>query len=82
MEKKLGRLLTKDEVVYHKNGNKLDNRPSNLELMEKRQHDAARRPIYYATCPHCQETFPIRGRAHTVDQTRSGQLPIRFPVSS
>lgn len=32
MEAQLGRYLTKDEVVHHRNGNTLDNRPENLEL--------------------------------------------------
>lgn len=38
MEKKIGRKLTKDEVVHHINGNKLDNRIENLELMTKSTH--------------------------------------------
>lgn len=32
MERYLGRFLTKDEVVHHRNENKLDNRIENLEL--------------------------------------------------
>ena len=78
MERSLGRFLTDEEVVHHKNGNKSDNRLANLELMQKRQHDSAKKPQFFATCPHCQQTFPIRGRVHTVDHARRGQLQIRF----
>lgn len=34
----LGRPLRKDEDVHHRNGDKLDNRPENLEIMGHRQH--------------------------------------------
>lgn len=39
MEKELGRYLGKDEVVDHINGDTFNNHPSNLRVMQKRDHD-------------------------------------------
>lgn len=38
MEMKLGRYLTPDEVVHHRNGDKKDNRPENLQVLTKAEH--------------------------------------------
>ena len=38
MEQILGRKLTKDEVVHHIDGNKLNNDPSNLQVMSRAEH--------------------------------------------
>ena len=38
MEQILGRKLAKDEVVHHIDGNKLNNDPSNLQVMTRAEH--------------------------------------------
>lgn len=38
MEGRLGRPLRRDEVVHHKNGDKADNWPGNLEVITQAEH--------------------------------------------
>jgi len=38
-EKNIGRYLTKLEIAHHKNGNKQDNRPENIEVLTISEHN-------------------------------------------
>jgi hypothetical protein len=82
MAQALGRMLTPDEVVHHRNEVKADNRPENLEVLPKRVHDGIRGATYVVTCPCCQHAFPLRGHARVVGHSPrgSGANPPLSPV--
>jgi len=60
IERRLGRLLTADEVVHHKNHNRADNSDDNLELMAKRDHDRLHTQIA-VVCVECGQPHKARG---------------------
>ena len=64
---KLGRWLRKDEVVHHIDGNKENNRPSNLEAMTNSAHGKRHRPLLRMRhCKCCKQLFkpPTRSVKH------------------
>jgi hypothetical protein len=54
MEDKIGRPLNKWEQVNHLNGIRTDNRPENLELVQKNRHYGK------VLCPYCDKSFFIK----------------------
>ena len=62
MENHIGRLLLKDEIIHHKDGNKNNNDISNLEILSKSNHTKLHaskvgRQMALLKCPNCNIIF-------------------------
>jgi HNH endonuclease len=56
MAELLGRPIRKDEVIHHRNGDSLDNRPENLEVRQRGGADQYHGPL--RACPYCGHDLP------------------------
>lgn len=56
MEKHLGRKLTFDETIHHKDGNKLNNKLNNLELLSRSEHTKQNHCKYWLGKHHSTDT--------------------------
>ena len=64
IEQHLGRLLSPNEVVHHKDGNKKNNNIDNLEIMSNSEHSKFHnrgkgRKFCLLKCPWCGELFKL-----------------------
>lgn len=59
MAEHLGRILTDEEVVHHKNENTRDNRLDNFELLSPSDHTKHHHPAHLEQfqCPQCRRLF-------------------------
>lgn len=65
MEKKLNRYLLFDETIDHIDGNPLNNKLDNLQILPRKKHcynDAIRNENIIATCRLCGKKFIIDGK--------------------
>ena len=65
MEERLGRYLTQDENVHHRNGVRDDNRPENLELWVRAQPSGIRVEDAMAWAREILERYAHIGGSHS-----------------
>ena len=58
----IGRWVSSDEVVHHKDENRLNNSPSNLEVLSRSEHSRIHAGVYLVDiiCPICKNLFRPR----------------------
>jgi hypothetical protein len=75
MEKHLGRKLGPDETIHHINGNKKDNRLSNLKVINRSEHSKLYNPpakMVKLKCNSCKKSYDMREKLY-VWKKKNGQ---------
>lgn len=76
MENLIGRMLTDEEIVHHKDHNKKNNSIENLQLMERRSHSQMHsrehgRQMATLICPWCKKEFVTeRKKTHLIKPSK------------
>ena len=73
VENHIGRLLTEEEVVHHKDENKTNDTLTNLEVLSRAQHSRHHQEVDLMTleCPACGTIFDLKPHAYRLRSKRS-----------
>jgi hypothetical protein len=74
MEKYIGRKLSFDECVHHKNGDRSDNRIKNLEIMSRSEHSKKHRKLpkrINVRCNFCNKKRKVREKYYSKNPTKT-----------
>lgn len=82
MESLIGRKLKREEIVHHKNHDRADNRPENLEVLTAKEHRRTHLregPQYSRNCENCAKPFvtPLQNRVTCSQRCRKDLINAR-----